>query len=362
MLLLGGFASGARAQLDTIPAELTQMKTPLSGDQADVVRKYADRYLKQLEEAEGKAENASGDQAKQMLCEPLNRMNVTTSFRFEYSKALISRVQKLSQSAEATTAIAALVIAGDLATDQALGVIEPQLSAKDEGTRLQAAAAMRRTFEAVKFTDPAVGPDRLTSALAAVGGALAKETNPHIVYTLTEAGIAGIRIDRAGHEDVRSKAAVMLSDTLGQRIRELAGAVPEQQMLYAFVKAATEVRSALGATGQLDATAAKAAAGFAGDLLLNISKVIEKGGLKAEPSDQNTERAVAVQLAQLSEQIVALAQTKLQAGSAQPAPLGLANQLRTGSVQADATFGLEVRKVVGTLTQQPFGLSSDRFR
>lgn len=361
LLCMGGLTPSARAQVDAVPKELIESKVPLSAEQVETVRKYADKYLSQLADSVNKpVESPAGDQAKQMLCEPLNRMGVATAFRTEYSKLIIGRVQEFSRNQNPSLAIAGLVIAGDLATAESLSVIEAQLSAKDDGTRLQAAAAMRRTFEAVRLSDPAVVVDRLVTALGAVGAALAKETDPHIVYTLTEAAIAGLRIDRATHEQVRSKATVVLSDTLGGKIRELSGAVPEQQTLFALVKAATEIRSALGATGQLDGVAAKAAAGFAGDLLLNISKVIEKGGLRAEPADQNTERAVAVQLAQLSEQIVTLAKAKL--GDQQPAPPGLSNQLRPGTVKEDATFGLEVKKMVGQLTQPPFGLPAERFK
>ncbi len=358
---LTAMVSTARAQVDQLPKDVTDAPAALSAAQVTALKTYADKYLKMLADSADKpASDPAGETARRSLIEPLTRSSVTPSFRLEYSKAIAEQVRTLSKSPTQGTAINALVIAGDLATEAAVDIAESQLSAKDDGIRFIAVAALRRTFEAVALTAPAVNPQRLESTITKLADALAKETNPEVVLALTKTIIAALKVDRAGHEALRSKAAIALSDSLGARLRELSGAIPEKQTHSSLVLAATELRDALGIAGRIDASAAKAAAGFAGDLLVNLSKVVNKGGLEATPADEkNPQRSIAVQIAQLAEQIVTLAQTKL--GGA-PVETQLANRLRAGSVNDDASFTIDAAKVTERLAKPPFDLKADRFK
>ncbi|HLO40744.1 MAG TPA: hypothetical protein VK176_06955 [Phycisphaerales bacterium] len=361
MLLIAGVCAGpmatvAHAQFDTLPNEVTSATSALSGEQAAAVKSYAQKYVDQLT-VEGEGDSA--DQAKRLLVEPLNRMSVTPSFRLEYARALSEKLRAMSQDGKAENAIRALFIAGDLATETSIAIAESQLTAKDDGTRAAAAVAMRRTFEAVKRFDPAISTARLATSLDAVGNALRKEADPQIYRELSRAVSAAMQIDRAGHENVRNKAAAVLSDALGARLRELEGAIPETQTAYALVGAATDLRSVLGQEGQLGAEGAKAAAGFAGDLLVNISKVIKKGGLSTSKAEEDPSRALAVQMSLLAEQIITLASART---SAAGAAVNLSNFLRSGEVNDDAKFTLGLNEVVDRLTKAPFSHPADRFK
>jgi hypothetical protein len=359
-LCAGPLATSAYAQFEGLPTEVTSATGALSGTQAEAVRAYARKYLDQLAAGSGEATGEErADEAKRLLVEPLNRLSVTPSFRLEYARALIDQLRTMSQDSKAQTAIRALFISGDLATETSIGLAEAQLASPDGGTRAAAAVAMRRTYEAVKRFDPAVGMPRLLTSLDAVGTALRKETDPQIYRELSRAVSAAMMIDRAGHEGVRNKAAAVLSDSLGARLRDLSGAIPEAQTAYALVGAATDLRTVLGQDGQLSGEGAKAAAGFAGDLLVNVSKVIKKGGLATDAAENDPTRALAVQMSLLAEQIITLASTRLNASG--PA-VTLSNFIRSGLVGDDAKFTLGLNDVVDRLSKAPFGHPADRFK
>ncbi|HRJ49991.1 MAG TPA: hypothetical protein PKU91_05635, partial [Phycisphaerales bacterium] len=267
----------AHAQIDTLAREITDSTSPLSDSQVEALKRYTDRYLQQLEAGAGlPQDDASAEAARKMLQSPLIRAATTPPFRLAYSRLTIDRLRALAEGSSPTLAIQALQITGDLATDAAVSVSEGLLASPDDSIRLSAAASLRKTYEAVTLSAPAVNPARLEASLRAIGKALETESNLDVVRSLSEASIVAMRIDRANHESVRSMAAASLSNSLGARIRELSGAIPDEKMLVSMVTAAAALRDALAIGGRVDANASRAAAGFAGDILTNLSKTVNR--------------------------------------------------------------------------------------
>lgn len=358
-LSLAGFRP-AHAQIDTLAREITDATTQLSESQVEAVNRYADRYLQQLEAgASLPPEDSTAESARKMLQSPLLRASTTPPFRLAYSRLIIDRLRAIAEGSSPAMAIQALQVAGDLATDAAVAVSEGLLNSPDDSIRLSSAAALRKTYEAVALSAPAVNPTRLEASLRAIGKALEGEANLDVVRALTEAATAAMRIDRANHESVRSAAAASLSNSLGARVRELSGSIPDEKLLVSMVAAAASIRDSLAIGGRVDANSSKSAAGFAGDLLVNLSKTVNRGGLSTEPADQDPARGRAVQLALLAEQIISLSQTRL---GGQSSPIDLSNRLRSGAVNDDAAFTLDVARVCERLTKPPFDHRADRFR
>lgn len=72
-------------------------------------------------------------------------------------------------------AINSTIVAGELATEQASTLLTEVLKSKKADLRYQAAMGIRRTFEAMQTTVPAVGEDRARPCFASwIGGSRKK--------------------------------------------------------------------------------------------------------------------------------------------------------------------------------------------
>ncbi|MCG3125171.1 MAG: hypothetical protein GIKADHBN_03706 [Phycisphaerales bacterium] len=352
-------ATPARAQLDTLPDSVTDNVSPLSQAQEQTVRQYTEKYLSALETAAADPEGTTAaEDARRKLVAPLTRNTTSTTFRLEYSRQLMPRLRAMTESKNKNLVTQALQITGELATEAAVEATEALLDSSEEDVRFMAAAGLRRTFVAVSMASPAIDETNLKAAATALGKALTAEKSTLVAFAMTDALVAAVSTSRENLSGLRSTATIALANALGQRVRALNGAMPDVQDLQGLIKAATSFRDEL-ANGRLDSESAKAAAGFAGDLHVNITKVIKKAGLPQSTVDSAPARGQAVQMALLADQIITFAAQKR--GDRGPA-VDLSNRLRSGEVNDDALYANGVTDVVGRLTGPTFGLDATRFR
>lgn len=355
---LGLWPAAALAQVDSIPDEILRAPVALNAQQITTVKTYADKYVGQITAGAGKPEAETAiPPARSMLTGPLKSKGVTPAFRIEYSKLVIGSLRTLADGEDVLVITNALEIAGHLATPDAADLAESKLASKNGAIRLKAAATIRIICETATSSSPAIQPDRLVRSLNKVADAMRAETDPLIIDTMAQAMLAGLAMESGM---VRNAAMISVSDSLGEKVRALGGAIPEFKTTV--VRVEDKVRTALGAGGNqgVDAAAAKAAAGLAGDVLFNIVKVVKKAGLAPVPPEQDPERAKAVEMVQLAEQIITLSQAKL--GGAQGPPPTLSSSLRKGTVKDDVQFTIEAEGILDSLTKPPFGLATDRYK
>ncbi len=367
-LLTGAISLGlgahlARAQVDAIPAEITASQTQLNPSQVDTVKKYADRYVQQLTASAEAGEKLEAvqklEEARRMLQGPLAGSTVSPAFRLAYTRQLADAVKTLLANSNQKVVINTLSIAGDLATDTSVDILDSHLTDPDPSIRRSVAGAVRRTFEAVVNAPPAVGAESLIKLLDHLGEAIKAEKDPEVTSGMAEAVLMGLEIAKPKYEAVRGRALSVVCDSLGTRVRQLEGVMPGLDLAKTLISAASRVRDMLGKPG-VDPKAIKDAAGFAGDLLVVVRKAVGNKGLALVAAEQDAERLTAIQISQLSEQITSLALKGL-AGN-MPA-IQLSNFLRAGTVADDAKFAVGVQSLVDeTLTKAPLGLAADRFK
>jgi hypothetical protein len=356
MLSLLAFTPHARAQGDRLTTEITRSPTELNAAQVDAVRTFVTKQL----EALGSDDHARIGGARSRLIEPLNIDSVgntapSPAFRLAYSRELAAALKSLAEDSREHVAINALRVAAEVGTDATTAILEAHLAHTDDRVRLTV-----RVMEAIRLAPPAMQPDRAQSLVNKVAQALKAETDSSIARSFVRSLAAATQIDRARFEPVRADALRLMCDALSDRISELAGSLPDEQTSVTLFFAGVSARDVL-AQATMPAATCKSAARFAGAVLANIIKVNKGRGLPNVPSDEAPERQTALQLAQLAQQIIPLAQKC--AGTAQTS-LDVAKHLASGTVNDDAKFNNAVEDEIITkiLTKDPFSLAADQFR
>ena len=357
-----------------LPAEIARKITPPSGEETAAIKKFVTERVADLGANDaaviGSAEATKIKRARQELLEPLADTQVSAPFRIEYARQLDQALQRLSADKRDIVAINALIIAGELAADPGVAILEKQLGAKDPVVRYTAARGMGLTFEAVERSAPALSTDRAQKMVKTFGERLASETDPRVVDTLARALVAAMRLTNQKFvgDGVPAKALVELSLRLGARLH----VSPEKADLAALFETAVNsgvaTREALSnVNSRLPDAARHEAAGFAGDMLALSARAI-RGGKEYAPiqSDDSNEvkaskvlaRVPLAQAAALAEAILALT-----AGSGYKSQ-NLSDLIKTAILGDDARFLVGAGQIFGPdgmLVKAPFDFPPSRF-
>ncbi len=299
------------------------------------------------------------------LLQPLADDQISTAFRQQYGRALISKLEPLAADADELTAINALVIAGDLGTDGAADLVLSKVGSSNASIRYQSAYAIQRLFGTLGNAGRTMKSNKSQALIAAVEAALQKETDSLVVDGLVRAGLAGARV-----EEIRSNAVLAVANGVSRvLVGQKQGAVADQ--LAASVLRAgsglTEVLANPASSVRADAT--KAAAGLGGDMIAYVSRTVAGKSLPLKVADATTRpgvlttRELHAQVALSGETLVLLSGKTLNAGFDAPNRKS-GERLRAGTNSGDAEFLVEVVTVIGNsgiLVNDPFDLPAARF-
>src|SRR5262249_53979445 len=135
VVLLGVCPPTAVAQQSLPDTIVTKPTAPTSPEEAQI-KAFVDQHASDL----GAAEPAKIKRARQDLLEPLLNPNVSSTFRIAYAKALEPSLSQFTSEKRDTDVVAinCLFIAGELATEQGLSVVEKQLNNADAVIRYSA--------------------------------------------------------------------------------------------------------------------------------------------------------------------------------------------------------------------------------
>lgn len=303
--------------------------------------------------------------ARAAILEPMGNAGVSVQFRQEMTRALIDALRDVVSADAGNTgqassigAINSTIVAGELATEQASTLLTEALKSKKADLRYQAAMGIRRTFEAMQTTAPAVGEDRAQAMLREVDRRIKEEADPLVLDALVRAGLAAAELTEARFRDVRSQGIETVSLGASAQIKRRLAEPLDATAADAMIRAGTGVRDALAnrATGvAVNELAAKSVAELGGHLIAHAAKVVEARKLANDP--ELRERYA--QISQLGETLVL---TSAQAmNNAQVTGKGLGPTLRQATTQTDAKFALDARELTDSLTRAPFNLPRDAF-
>lgn len=350
---IGSFVRTSPGQCQIAP-EIVRSSADLTALQRDAVKAFVSCATPGL----SAPEPFKIVQARQMLLEPLHDPQASVPFRLELSKQLEAILAGLAGDARDIVAINALLVAGELATDQGLTIAEKQLANPDPAVRYESVHSISLSFEAVSRTAPALRAERLDRALSALGRQLQAEQDRHVIDALARALGTGVGVAAPGLESVRARAASELSIRCGARLKALAGKPLDPALLETALTAGTTVRNALaGQAGanRLPEQAITDACGLAGDMLASIARLLTD---KNEPlpsiagGDLNEEAAAKVQARVLPSQVANVAETILSIAGIKSPVLDnptrrLSDLLKTAKAQDDAAFLDGVQQLVG---------------
>jgi hypothetical protein len=255
-----------------------------------------------------------------------------------------------------------LIIAGDLATDRALAVIESKAGAKEPAVRFQVGYALQRTFKAAQNSARAATVGVLDRAVKGLEQRIGQEKDANVADALIRAGI-----EAAGVPELTGDAVGAVARGTIQAAKGLnnPGSVKDAE---ALLRAAVGVRDVLAQRGNgLNAQAAKDAAEMAGALGARVARMVQKKELPAGTSTVRSTYSQVVSAAQTVVQLAgqALGNPDVQIKGVNGQPVQLNESLNQGNASGDAKFAEDAQLLIGpggVLSKPPFEIPPEKFK
>jgi hypothetical protein len=297
-------APAAWGQIVRIPAETAQSVT-LSSAQEQLLDEFTGALKPRIfGENRDESTRAVGE-----LLDPLRNERVSVAFRQAMTARLIDDLERVLRDARPmledgtinTIPYSALRIAGELATDQSLGVILPLLRHEDDGLRFFAIYCTEAVFFAVRTSAPAVsdrtlfvdrGDGRGEGLVALLGDLLLQERSPRhaaaIVRSLAEAG--SIRNEQV--PGLSAHAVRLIGDRTSERIRGVQGQVVSEEERLVWLTAGQAVQRVIAQTTGASPASALGAIRLGGHLAAAVYLDIEGGRVVSIPERDDDDKAV----------------------------------------------------------------------
>lgn len=355
-------APAALAQSELSPSVVTAASS-LSKEQEAEIAAFAKPALDAFAgEDPDKIKNA-----RLALTGPLtsDRRTPSLAFRQGYSKVLGPELARVVDRKDPLSAVSALRIAAELATQEGFDVLEKGYASGDEAIQIAAAGGATRAFEVVRATPQTVAPGRLTQAVNELGKLLESTASANVADAAARGLVTALRIST--NAEVRSQASIVASKGLAARARKITTVEPGAGSLLPLVRIASEIRDDLtdNTRPALNPAAQAARREVGGDCIALVARLVKSGQLPpvrreddaAEKARKEALRPLATQLVGAGEQIVSLV-----AGNNDPIRTNLAELVRKPDVSTDAQFLEGARELLTKrLTRPPFSLAANRF-
>lgn len=352
----------ALAQSD-LPAALVTTSAALTKDQETEVANFAKSHLEAFKgEDPDKVKSA-----RVALTNPLTRRNPSLAFRQGYSKVLGPELAAVVDRSDALTAVSALRIAAELATQEGFDVLEKGYASADPAIQIAAAGGAARAFDVIRNTPQAAVPGRLTKAIDELGKLFEKTPSADVADAAARALVTALRT--ATNADVRSRASEVACRGLGNRAKTITAISADDRTLLPLVRIASEVRDDLtdNTRPTLNQAAQAARREVGGDCIALVARLVRSGQLPpvrreddaTEKQNKEKLRPLPTQLVGAGEQIISLV-----AGSSDPVRTSLAELIRRPDVSTDAQFLEATRELLGPgkrMSRPPFNLPDNRF-
>lgn len=354
---MGAFGHAAHAQMADIPDATRQNLGTLSDAERQAVKGYVTEYAKNL---------LSDDpllvrRDREALLRKLEGGNISVSFRLAYAQELDAILTQMLASTNERTVINGLVLAGELATDKTLAMVQSKTTGAP-AIRFEAACSLGRIFRAVQNNQPAI--NQISVPISGLEALIIAEKDAHVRDALVKAGLAATEIPAE-----KTNAISAIARGIASVVRTMNGRVPDDAELTALLRAGVGLRDVAARSVQQGAsiagTAPKDMTELGGVLLSAVSKAVSAA---AQPNALAARPAM-VQLAASAQTTIELA-GQLLTGSQYSLGvdiLGTGGQagLKDATRAGDAKFIEDVRGITGSggkLTRPPFELPAERFR
>jgi hypothetical protein len=214
-LMVALLCAPAMAQFNTLPQNLVSKLGEFSAEEVSQLRTYAQPHLDALVSDDPFARA----RARANLVAPLQVPSVSVAFQQVYSTTLSPQLAQLVTDEDNAKVIAALEVAGWVATVESWQLIEPRLNDERPGIRLAACVASRTMLQAAGTRSPALNAQTASSIVTAISQRLADETDVQIADGLSRTlQQGGQLVIVRGFEEIGRSAWQQLANRLGDRM------------------------------------------------------------------------------------------------------------------------------------------------
>ena len=332
------FSTPAFGQLESLPAT---DKTSYSQPEKQQINEYLGPRLDQI----GNGETAARERARRELLVPLRRPGVSVAFRRAFRESSLPTLTELASSTDDAVAINALLVLGEIADDSSRSVVQQYTDDERVAVRYAAIAAMTATFRSIDVASPAIDPGRVGEMVRHLAERLREEPDASVADAIARSLLVAANTRREGFVGSAARATSALGAGVGERLRA-ADDNDRQVALMTAVRVAESYSNAMAAAGQVTPEAARAGAGFAGQVLGHMASRASKGEM---PATEGWE----ADLVTFCERIMVFSASKLGGSVAAP---GLPALVESGDSRA---FYDRVSKLVLGLSGKPWNLPAD---
>ena len=235
---------GASAQVQDLPAGLVQQASQIDAGGEAQIREYLKQPLEMLGGDDPEKLRIGRGRILEMVGP---QRSPSVPFRLAYSRVLTTELDKLMGEGEMAQ-INALVVAGELATDGAMELLEKGRKSATASVRFQAAAGAERTItlynQGVAVNAAALAEGTTLSLLRALGETLKTEADALVLDKSMAALAAAVQNARLREEAVKQLDEGLLA--LGEKYK---GKAVPVELLQAFGRVSSDLRQALLSVG-----------------------------------------------------------------------------------------------------------------
>lgn len=296
--------------------------------------------------------------SRQRLSRPLSGSSVAVTFREAYADALVPELETLIASDNIGSRLAALRLAGELATEGSVTLLIDALEDSDDAVRYFSIGRIESAFAQAAAHPPSLSPETTLDVVRLLSEKLGSESPLEADAAVRSLGGA-LRIDRAGYEPARNEAAVLLGSGAGERVRGIDTSEMDESEIIVALNACSAARSAVTASGwKPDAQGTRELIGLGGDVL---ALVFERFVNQELPDVDG--RAIDIQTVRAAENLIHFARrhdATLRGASDARSPTRLGDLLESGDDRAFQNQALELLGRTGDLVGD-YSFQPDRF-
>lgn len=334
------FSTPALGQIESLPPT---DKTVYSDADKQQINAYVTPRLGSI----GNGETSARERARRELLVPLRRPGVSVAFRRAFRESSISTLTSLAGSTDDAVAINALLVLGEIADDSSRQVVQQYTADDRVAVRYAAIAAMTATFRSIDVASPAIDPGRVGEMVRHLAERLRDEPDPSVADAIARSLLVASNTRREGFAGAAARATTVLGAGVGGRLRA-ADDNDRQVALMTAVRVAESYSNAMAAAGQVTPEAARAGAGFAGEVLAHLASRA-RAASGSMPATEGWE----ADLVTFCERIMVFSASKLGGSVAAP---GLVALVESGDSGA---FYDRVSKLVLGLSGRPWNLPAE---
>lgn len=301
--------------------------------------------------------------AKNALTAPLLETNVSVPFRQAYSDALLAAdLAKVCKHKNDAVAINALRVAGEVAENQMITLVQDAFTDTRSSVRYAAVFAAGRTFEQMAVPGRAIAatPGKAEELVRSIAKVLNDSKEDTLVVDgASRALLAAAKIEEPRAASTATAALIEVSKGLSKRLS--AASADDKAVVESSLRAVQQIGDAFnGSNGsKIDKDARMEAAGLAGELAAWVVRQVAGGKVSLDKNDA-ARKSYQTALAAAENTIL----FAVKASGATPPPARLVPAFEQVNREGDAAVIVQMRDwlVANVLAKAPFNLPADRFK